>query len=209
VERRRSLNELGWRLLQVGMGWHKVNRESQSAGGGITGGSEAERPENVRAHTYTQTPNTQTPNTQPRGLGWRIHCGIEVTVLSTNKQLSLSGVAAGRGSIVVAGRQAPPEERREVLSSAASAAKIDDWFFCRRLRKTLRPLTAHTFNGMCTGRGTQTAALWRREWRRRPQRLWPRWVVTMAWQRVGDVIRQKFQMSSPRKDSRHAVLNRS
>jgi hypothetical protein len=25
-----------------------------------------------------------------RGFGWRIHCGVEVTVLSTNKQLSLS-----------------------------------------------------------------------------------------------------------------------
>ena len=25
----------------------------------------------------------------PRGFGWRIHCGVEVTVLSTNKQHSL------------------------------------------------------------------------------------------------------------------------
>ena len=28
-------------------------------------------PRNVRAHTYTQTPNTQTPNTQTRGLWLR------------------------------------------------------------------------------------------------------------------------------------------
>ena len=47
----------------------KVPEEAcQSAGGGITGGSEAERPENVRAHTCTHTPSTQTPNKQPRGL---------------------------------------------------------------------------------------------------------------------------------------------
>jgi hypothetical protein len=63
----------------------QVAGAAKGAGGGITGGSEAERPENVRAHTYTQTPNTQ-----PRGLDWRIHCGVEVTELSTNKQLSLS-----------------------------------------------------------------------------------------------------------------------
>jgi len=55
-----------------------------SAGGGITGGSEAEWPENVRAHTYTQT---QTHN---HGLVWRIHCGVEVTVSSTNKQHALA-----------------------------------------------------------------------------------------------------------------------
>ena len=66
-----------------------ISTTSVIAGGDITGGSEAERAENVRAHTYTQTPNTQTPNTQPRGLGWRIHCGVEVTELSTNKQHSL------------------------------------------------------------------------------------------------------------------------
>jgi hypothetical protein len=51
----------------------------------MTGGSKAERPENVRAHIYTQTPNTQ-----PRGFGWRIHCGVEVTESSTNKQHTLS-----------------------------------------------------------------------------------------------------------------------
>jgi hypothetical protein len=28
-------------------------------------------------------------NIKPRGFGWRIHCSVEVTVLSTNKQLSL------------------------------------------------------------------------------------------------------------------------
>jgi len=28
--------------------------------------------------------------TQPRGLGWRIHCGVEVTESSTNKQHTLS-----------------------------------------------------------------------------------------------------------------------
>ena len=32
----------------------------------------------------------QTPNTQPHGFGWRIHCGVEVTELSTNKQHTLS-----------------------------------------------------------------------------------------------------------------------
>jgi hypothetical protein len=26
------------------------------------------------------------PPTEPRGFGWRIHCGVEVTVSSTNKQ---------------------------------------------------------------------------------------------------------------------------
>jgi hypothetical protein len=39
-----------------------------------------------RPSTYLHT-NT---NTQPRGFGWRIHCGVEVTVLSTNKHHSLS-----------------------------------------------------------------------------------------------------------------------
>jgi hypothetical protein len=38
-----------------------------------------------RPSTYLHT-NT---NTQPRGFGWRIHCGVEVTVSSTNKQHSL------------------------------------------------------------------------------------------------------------------------
>jgi hypothetical protein len=32
----------------------------------------------------------------PRGFGWRIHCGVEVTVLSTNKQHTLSLTAADR-----------------------------------------------------------------------------------------------------------------
>ena len=54
-------------------------RESQSAGGGITEGSEAERPENVRAHVYIQARTHQ-----------RI-CGGEVTELSTNNHsLSLT-----------------------------------------------------------------------------------------------------------------------
>jgi hypothetical protein len=44
-----------------------------------------------RLSTYLHT-NT---NTQPRGFGWRIHCGVEVTVLSTNKQLSLNMKALG------------------------------------------------------------------------------------------------------------------
>ena len=61
--------------------------ESQGAGGNITGDSEAERPENVRVHTYTQTPHTHTPHAAS---GWRIHCGVEVTELSTNKQHTLS-----------------------------------------------------------------------------------------------------------------------
>jgi serine/threonine protein kinase len=39
-----------------------------------------------RPSTYVHT-NT---NTQPRGFGWRIHCGVEVTVLSTIKQHTLS-----------------------------------------------------------------------------------------------------------------------
>jgi hypothetical protein len=39
-----------------------------------------------RPSTYLHT-NT---NTQPRGFGWRVHCGVEVTVLSTNKQHTLS-----------------------------------------------------------------------------------------------------------------------
>jgi hypothetical protein len=49
-----------------------------------------ERPDNVRAHTYTQSPNTQTPNTQPCCLAWRTHCCVEVIVFSTNKQHTLS-----------------------------------------------------------------------------------------------------------------------
>jgi hypothetical protein len=51
----------------------------------IFGSSKAERPENVRAHIYKQTPNKQ-----PRGFGWRIHCGVEVTESSTIKQHTLS-----------------------------------------------------------------------------------------------------------------------
>ena len=39
-----------------------------------------------RPSTYLHT-NT---NTQPRGFGWRIHCGVEVTVSSTNKQHALA-----------------------------------------------------------------------------------------------------------------------
>ena len=39
-----------------------------------------------RPSTYLHT-NT---NTQPRGFGWRIHCCVEVTVLSTSKQHTLS-----------------------------------------------------------------------------------------------------------------------
>jgi hypothetical protein len=35
-----------------------------------------------RPSTYLHANTT----TQPRGFGWRIHCGVEVTVLSTNKQ---------------------------------------------------------------------------------------------------------------------------
>jgi hypothetical protein len=51
-----------------------------------------------RPSTYLHT-NT---NTQPRGFGWRIHCGVEVTVFSTNKQhtLSLSLLPAGASARV-------------------------------------------------------------------------------------------------------------
>ena len=66
-------------------GRHEAKGESQGAGGGITGGAEAERPEKVRVHTYTQH------HTHPHAAsGWRIHWGVEVTELSTNKQHSLS-----------------------------------------------------------------------------------------------------------------------
>jgi hypothetical protein len=41
-----------------------------------------ERPSTYLLHTNT--------NTQPRGFDWRIHCGVEATELSTNKQHSLS-----------------------------------------------------------------------------------------------------------------------
>jgi hypothetical protein len=61
-----------------------------------------------RPSTYLQT-NT---NTQPRGFGWRINCGVEVTELSTNKQHSLSVVsvaeAVTRGRRVVS---APREQK--------------------------------------------------------------------------------------------------
>jgi hypothetical protein len=57
----------------------------------IIRGSKAERPENVRAHVYTQTPKTQ-----PHGFDWRIHCGVEVTELSTNKQHTLSPISHRR-----------------------------------------------------------------------------------------------------------------
>jgi hypothetical protein len=61
----------------------------------MTGGSEAEKPENVRdilTHKHQihkhQTHKHQTHN--HAASGWRIHCGVEVTELSTNKQHSLS-----------------------------------------------------------------------------------------------------------------------
>ena len=67
----------------------------------LTGGSEAERPVNVRAHTYTQS---QTPNAQLRGLWLAYPLGVEVTELSTNKQHTLSlrndqTVHSGLGSL--------------------------------------------------------------------------------------------------------------
>jgi hypothetical protein len=71
-------------------GRHKAKRESQGAGGGITGGSEAERPENVRAHIRSRKHQAHKHHTHPHAAsGWRIHCGVEVTELSTNKQHSL------------------------------------------------------------------------------------------------------------------------
>jgi hypothetical protein len=39
------------------------------------------------AHLHT---NTYTSCTPSRGFGWRIHCGVEATESSNNKQMSLS-----------------------------------------------------------------------------------------------------------------------
>ena len=50
-----------------------------------------------RPSTYLNT-NT---NTQPRGFRWRIHCGVEVTVSSINKQHSLSSLPCVHYCVVV------------------------------------------------------------------------------------------------------------
>ena len=49
---------------------------ARSQGGEVTGGSEVERPENVRAHTYTQRPSTQnTKQTTTRSrLAYPLQC---------------------------------------------------------------------------------------------------------------------------------------
>ena len=60
-----------------------INSTRPTAGGDMTEGSEAARPENVRAHVYIKARTHQAHKS--RGPGRRIHCGVEVTVLSTNK----------------------------------------------------------------------------------------------------------------------------
>ncbi len=47
--------------------------------------------------------------------GWRIHCGVEVTELSTNKQHSLSAATA-------AAALSPPEEAQVSLSGSTATA---------------------------------------------------------------------------------------
>jgi hypothetical protein len=48
-------------------------------------------------HIHTQT-HTHTSCTTSRGFGWRIHCGVEITELSTNKHHSLAHCAAMTGA---------------------------------------------------------------------------------------------------------------
>jgi len=50
-------------------------------------GSEAETQERLSTYFHTNTKHTNTKlSTQPRGLGWRIHYGVEVTELRIEYQ---------------------------------------------------------------------------------------------------------------------------
>jgi len=67
--------------------WHEAKWESQSARKGITGYPRAEKLWDFRAHIHTHShTSTHTSCTTSRGFGWRIHCGVEVTESSTNRQ---------------------------------------------------------------------------------------------------------------------------
>jgi len=84
VGRRRSLNELGWHPLRVEDGM----RRSEKAEVPEETEPEVRRLRGPRTSgTYLHT--NDTPNTQQPGFGWRIHCGVEATESSTNKQHSL------------------------------------------------------------------------------------------------------------------------
>jgi hypothetical protein len=57
---------------------------------------------------------------KPRGLGWRIHCGVEVTELSTNKQHTLLNQAAGH---LKPGRSAAKANDIFSVSASSSCSK--------------------------------------------------------------------------------------
>jgi len=72
------------RLLPV---FVNIGYLDQGAGGGTTGGSDPRMSEHILTHKH-QTHKHQAHN--HAASGWRIHCGVEVTELNTNKQHSLS-----------------------------------------------------------------------------------------------------------------------
>jgi len=88
----------------------------------LTWGSEAERPVNVRVHTYTRS---ETHNYAASG--WRIHRGVEVTELSTNKQHTLV-TCPGRGSWT---SSCLPSRTRKTLSKSAvslCSTSVTSWW---------------------------------------------------------------------------------
>jgi hypothetical protein len=100
AEKQRSLEMLWWHLLRVRMACCKLRKTK--CWKRHTGYSGAVNPEDVRVHIYIQTHTHHAHNhaasiTRLRlaypltlAFGWRIHCGVEVTKSSTNKQHTLS-----------------------------------------------------------------------------------------------------------------------
>ena len=68
-------------------GRHTAKCESQGAGGGIPG---VRRLRNPRMSEHILTRKHKHHTHTHATFGWRIHCGVEVTELSTNKQQSLN-----------------------------------------------------------------------------------------------------------------------
>jgi len=97
VVRRRNLSGRGEELKMSG-GAHEIGeapaeklngmRRNEKAevleGAERSKGRKAQGVQSTHLHVYTHTSKIS------HGFGWRIHCGVEVTELSINKQLTLS-----------------------------------------------------------------------------------------------------------------------
>jgi hypothetical protein len=77
----------------------------------------AQVPETILASMKTHLPEVVNPTHPHAAIGWRIHCGVEVTELSTNKQHTLSALQVGAKGLEIIKKREEQKRQEENMNA--------------------------------------------------------------------------------------------